>query len=104
VTDYEKIIREFIAAWPRLSVDEIVSYFAEGGVYADATGGRSCELAELHSGVLEELDQDRLGCAQHVERQRGDRGAIGSRHRGGGKKVDLPCCGVFAMSNGKIKV
>jgi limonene-1,2-epoxide hydrolase len=29
MTDNERIVRDFIAAWSRLDVDEIVSYFAE---------------------------------------------------------------------------
>ena len=33
MTDNEKIVRDFIAAWARLNVDEIVSYFADDGVY-----------------------------------------------------------------------
>lgn len=33
MADNEKIIRDFIAAWSRLNVDEIVCYFAEDGVY-----------------------------------------------------------------------
>ena len=29
----EQVIRDFIAAWSRLNVDELVSFFAEDGIY-----------------------------------------------------------------------
>lgn len=29
----EQIVRDFIAAWSRLNVDELLTYFAEDGVY-----------------------------------------------------------------------
>ena len=33
MNDNERIVLDFIAAWSRLNVDEIVSYFAEDGIY-----------------------------------------------------------------------
>ena len=33
MTDNQKIVREFIAAWSNLNADELVAYFTEDGVY-----------------------------------------------------------------------
>lgn len=103
----EQIVRDFIAAWSRLDVDEIVAFFAPDGTYHNmmnkpVTGHD--DLRKFIGGFIKSWTQttwDILNVASHgniVMAERLDRTRIGDR------SVDLPCCGVFEMSNGKIKV
>jgi len=103
----EQIVRDFIAAWPRLNVDELVGYFNEDGVYhnmplAPVQGRENLRkfIARfLSSWTKTEWDVLNLvSKGDIVIAERLDRTTVGA------KKVDLPCCGVFEMQNGKIKV
>jgi limonene-1,2-epoxide hydrolase len=103
----EDVVRDFIAAWSRLNVDEIVAFFTADGTYHNVmnkpVSGRD-NLRAFIGGfikrwnatdweILNILSRDNLVIAERVDRTKiGDRG------------VDLPCCGVFEMENGKIKV
>lgn len=106
MTDNEKIVREFIAAWSRLDVDEIVSYFAEDGVYHNMPTQPVKGHAALRQFIAAFLkmwsktDWDVLNIMSKgdvVIAERLDRTVAM------GRIVDLPCCGVFEMENGKIK-
>lgn len=107
MTENEKIVRAFIAAWSRLDVDEIVNYFAEDGVYhnmpiAPVAGKPALSAfiaAFLKSWTATEWEIVTLiGAGDTVIAERVDRTKVGD------KAVDLPCCGVFELSGGKIKV
>jgi limonene-1,2-epoxide hydrolase len=102
----EQIIRDFIAAWSRLNVDEIVSYFAEDGVYhnipVQPVQGHKA-LRNFISGFISNWSSTEWDLINLTSRndvviaERLDRTVTG------GKQIDLPCCGVFEMSNGKIR-
>lgn len=103
----EQIIRDFIAAWSRLDVEEIVSYFAEDGVYHNMPTQPVKGHAALRQFIAAFLkmwsktDWDVLNIMSKgdvVIAERLDRTVAM------GNNVDLPCCGVFEMENGKIKV
>jgi limonene-1,2-epoxide hydrolase len=106
VADNEKIIRDFIAAWPRLDAAELAGYFTEDGCYynmpTQPVRGRDnvekfirdftatwtateWELVSIASSgyrvFAERVDR--------IESSQGD--------------VALPCVGVFEMEGGKIK-
>lgn len=107
MADNEKTIRNFIAAWSRLNVDEIVSYFAEDGVYHNMPTQPVKGHAALRQFIAAFLkmwsktDWDVLNIMSKgdvVIAERLDRTVAM------GKNIDLPCCGVFEMANGKIKV
>lgn len=107
MTENEKIIREFIAAWSRLGVDEIVSYFAEDGVYHNMpfrpvtghgplkafVGNFLKDWTETNWEILTLVSSGDIVVAERLDRMR-----LGTQ------AVDLPCCGVFVMEGGKIKV
>jgi limonene-1,2-epoxide hydrolase len=107
MADNAQIVRDFIRAWSRLNVDEILDYFTEDGVYHNMptapVAGRA-QLRALISGFLKNwtaTDWDvlnLLASGDVVIAERLDRTRIGD------KQVDLPCCGVFEMRDGKIKV
>ena len=107
MSDNEKIILDFIAAWSRLDADEIVSYFADDGVYHNMPGkpvqGRE-HLRAFVGGFLKPWTSTQWDVLNIVSRgdlviaERVDRTVAGDR------KVDLPCCGVFVMADGRIKV
>lgn len=105
MTDNVTIIREFIAAWSRLDSEELVSYFAEDGTYynmptAPISGHDA--LRQFIAGFIAswtQTDWDILNIAGKgdiVIAERLDRTKIGDT------AVDLPCCGVFEMKDGKI--
>ena len=105
--DNKQTIREFVAAWSRLDVEELVGYFAEDGVYhnmpAEPVAGHEA-LKQFIGGFIKPwtktewdiLNITASGDTVFVERL--DRTELGD------VKVDLPCCGVFEMKDGKIKV
>lgn len=106
MSDNEQIIRNFIDAWPRLDVAEIVGFFAEDGIYhnmmLDPVKGREAltsfigSFANGWSDVKWEL-LNIASAGNLVFAERVDRMTVG------GKSVALPCCGVFEMESGKIK-
>ncbi len=103
----EEIIRDFVSTWPGLDVEKIVSYFTEDGIYhnmmmnpvkghADLRNFISAFLkgwSETEWEVLNLVSSGNMVFAERVDRM-----------KVGGKPVALPCCGVFEMENGKIKV
>jgi limonene-1,2-epoxide hydrolase len=107
MTQNAQIIRDFIAAWSRLDVEELVAFFAEDGVYHNMPTKPVAGHAALRGfigafvkdwtstqwDVLNLVAQGDLVIAERL-----DRTMVGD------KPVDLPCCGVFEMQDGKIKV
>lgn len=103
---HEELIRNFVDAWPRLDVDAIVDYFAEDGIYhnmmIDPVQGRAGLTAfigaflngwsDVKWDILNIASTGNLVFAERVD-----------HFKVGGKPVDLPCCGVFEIENGKIK-
>lgn len=99
-------VRAFINAWSNLDVDEIVDYFAPDGTYYNIPaqpisghdnlrafiGGFSADWKDVEWEILSLVAEgDRVA----VERM--DRMVVG------GKKVELPCFGMFEMQDGKIR-
>ena len=102
-----RIVRDFIAAWSRLDAAELAAFFTEDGVYhnmpARPVAGRAAVQAFI-AGFLKDWTATEWDVLNLVEAgdvviaERLDRTRVGDR------PVDLPCCGVFEMSGGKIKV
>lgn len=107
MTDNETVVQNFVAAWSRLDVEELVSFFAEDGTYhnmmAKPVSGRE-NLRKFIGGFLKGWTETQWEIINIVSRgdvviaERLDRTRLGD------KKVDLPCVGVFEMQGGKIKV
>jgi limonene-1,2-epoxide hydrolase len=107
MSDNADIVRRFIEAWPRLDADELAGYFAEDGVYHNMPAGpvrgreaiRGFIAGFIKPWTATEWDILNLVSAGNVViAERLDRTKVGD------KPVDLPCCGVFEMQDGKIKV
>ena len=105
MTDNEKIVREFIAAWSELEPEQLVAYFTEDGVYhnmpiqpvsghQDLLGFISGFIADWEKTDWEILNLVAQGDVVMVERI--------DRTVSGGRTVELPCLGVFEMRGGKI--
>lgn len=107
MSDNERIIRDFVATWPSLDVDKIVDFFTEDGIYYNMpiapVAGRE-QLRGFIATFLKDWTKtnwDILNIATAgnvVIAERVDHIYVGD------KQVDLPCCGVFELENGKIKV
>ncbi len=107
MTPNEKTIRDFIAAWSRLNVEEIVGYFTDDGVYHNMPmqpvkgrealklfiGGFLSGWSRTEWEILTLAAEGDTVIAERVDRTVAN-----------GKKIDLPCCGVFEMRGGKIAV
>lgn len=103
----EQVIRDFIAAWSRLDAEELVGYFCEDGTYHNMptapVSGRAA-LRGFISAFLKDWSSTEWDVLNLISRgdvviaERLDRTVVG------GKPVNLPCCGVFEMQDGKIKV
>ena len=107
MSDNVQTIKAFIAAWSNLDVDELVGYFCEDGIYYNmpaqpVQGHEKLKLfiegfiAKWTKTTWETLNIIGEGNLVIVERL--DRTEVGDI------KVDLPCCGVFEMEEGKIKI
>ena len=107
MTNNVAIVRDFIEAWQRLDPVELASYFHESGCYhnmpAKAVTGREA-VQQFITGFIKpwtHTDWEILtlvGEGDIVVCERLDR----TKTKNG--DVDLPCCGVFELENGKIKV
>jgi limonene-1,2-epoxide hydrolase len=104
--DNEKIVLDFLAAWPRANVDELMSYFAPDAVY------HNVPVAPIHGAAgIRAIFQGFLGLMNSI-----DLGVVNSAAKGNvvfaeridrfhmkdGKKFDLPVNGVFELRDGKI--
>ena len=100
----EKIVRNFLAAWPRKDIGELMSFFAEDAVYHNIpvppVVGREA-IRKTFEGflgafdvVLEVVNLGTDGNLVFTERV--------DRFVQGGKKFDLPVNGVFEVRRGKI--
>ena len=107
MSDNVQTIKAFIAAWSNLDVDELVGYFCEDGIYynmpAQPVQGHE-KLKLFIEGFIAKWTKttwetlNRIGEGNVVIVERLDRTEVGDI------KVDLPCCGVFEMEEGKIKI
>lgn len=103
-----QIIRDFVAAWPRLDVDELVSFFAPDGIYhnmpTDPVQGHDALTTFIGAfiGGWSATEWDILNITETADGivfcERLDRTMVGD------KPAHLPCCGVFEMDGGKIKI
>lgn len=107
MTDNEQVIRDFIQAWSRLDPDELAAFFTEDGIYHNMPMGPVAGRAKVRgfiagfAGGWTSTNWDILNVVSRgdvVIAERLDRSLVG------GKAVNLPCCGVFEMQEGKIKV
>jgi len=103
-----EIVRRFIAAWSRLDVEELLGYFAPDGTYhnmpiAPVSGhaalrpfitGFISGWAQTDWEVLHLVEQGGVVIAERIDRT----------VTTDGKQVNLPCCGVFELEAGKIKL
>ena len=107
MTDNAAVIRDFIAAWSRLDPAELAGYFAEDGVYHNIPAvpirGRQ-SIQGFIAAFIKPWTSTRwellnlVSSGDIVVAERMDRTWAGER------QINLPCCGVFEMQDGKIKV
>lgn len=103
----EEIVRDFIAAWSRLDADEIVAFFTPDGTYHNMMNRPVSGRADLHrfiGGFIKDWTQTTWDVLNIVSRGDIVMAERLDRTRLGAKSVDLPCCGVFELTGGKIKV
>tara|TARA_B100000586_G_C19978751_1_gene371060 strand:+ start:132 stop:500 length:369 start_codon:yes stop_codon:yes gene_type:complete len=102
-----KIIKDFVAAWSNLDADELVGYFSEDGIYYNMPAQPVQGLEKLKlfiEGFINKWTKTTWEILNIIDEgnvvivERLDRTEVGDI------KVDLPCCGVFEMEEGKIKI
>lgn len=101
-----EVVRDFCAAWARLDVDEIMSFFGDDPVYHNMPGPPTVGRDAIRTGISRFLggwsattfDILNIAAAGNIVlAERVDR--IDSN----GKHLDLPVTGVFEIADGKIK-
>jgi len=100
----EQIVRDFLAAWPRRKIEELVDFFADDAVYhivpvAPIRGKKA--IREVFEGFLgafsvELVVVNAAANGNVVFTERIDRFDMN------GKRFDLPVNGVFELRDGKI--
>lgn len=105
--DNLSIVRSFIETWPSLDAEKLVQFFAQDGVYHNMPmepvlghaglrafiGAFLASWSETNWEVLSFATNGRFVFVERVDRI--------IAH---GKAVALPCCGVFEIEDGKIRV
>lgn len=107
MSDNERIIREFVAAWSNLDAEALANYFTEEGTYhnipSSAVQGRD-NIQQFIAGFIrpwESTDWEILSLMAEgdvVMVERLDKTVVA------GSPVNLPCFGYFELENGKIKI
>ena len=101
------VVKQFVEAWSRLDVEELVSFFAQDGIYHNMPTGpvQGHEaLGKFITGFSANWQSTQwellniVGDGNIVIAERLDKTRIADN------AVDLPCTGVFEMESGKIKV
>ena len=100
----EQIVRDFLAAWPRKKVDELISYFTDDAVYHNvpvAPVKGKAEIRKVFEGFvgafsIELIVVNAAAKGNIVFTERIDRFDMN------GKRFDLPVNGVFELRGGKI--
>jgi len=101
----EQIVRDFVAAWSRLDVDELVDYFTPDGTYYNMPARPVSGHENLHKFIggfianWEKTDWEITNLVADGDIVMAERV---DRTTAGGKSVDLPCLGIFEMRDGKI--
>jgi limonene-1,2-epoxide hydrolase len=104
MSDNEKTVRAFLAAWPRKKLDELMSYFTDDAVYHNvpvAPIKGKAEIRKVFEGFLgafsiELIVVNAAAGGNLVFTERIDRFDMD------GKRFDLPVNGVFELRGGKI--
>jgi len=105
----EKVVSDLFAAWSRLSIDDIMSYFAEDAVWDNVpmtpANGKAA-IREMTNGFLK--DTATFGVKVLKSAHEGNvvfNSRIDSITMKNGKKADIPVAGMFELDDaGKIKV
>ena len=101
----EDIVRDFCAAWARLDLDELMTYFADDAVYHNMPGPPLEGNTAVREGISrflsgwDETQWDIVNIAAAgdiVFAERVD------RTRAGDRQVQLPVTGVFELRDGKV--
>jgi len=105
----EKVVSDLFAAWTRLNVDEVMSYFTEDAVWDNVPMGPAkgqAAIREMTQGFMKDAKEftAKIFRSAHegnvVFNERVD--TITMKN---GKKADIPVAGVFELTEaGKIKV
>lgn len=102
-----EIVTKFIRTWSTLDVDRIVEFFAEDGVYYNmpiAPVSGKAALRPFIAAFLKDWTATEWEVLNIVESGNVVIAERVDRIKSGGKSIELPCCGVFELEGGKIKV
>jgi len=102
--DPETVVRDFCAMWPERSIDRFLEFFPDDALYHNipmqpVTGKDGIREVlnlfvpadELEAEIVHLAGRGSLVFTERVD-----------RFRLGGKRVELPCAGVFEIRDGKI--
>lgn len=102
----QAVIEEFLAAWSRLDLEELMAYFTDDAVYHNMPGPPSTGIEAVRASISrflkgwEKTEWKVLNVAANGNVVFAERVDITDA---GGKHVDLPVVGVFEVAEGKIR-
>lgn len=102
----QEIIEEFLAAWSRLDLEELMAYFTDDAVYHNMPGPPSTGIDAVRASIArflkgwDKTEWKVLNLAANGNVVFAERVDITVA---GGKHVDLPVVGVFEIQDGKIR-
>lgn len=107
MSDNERIVREFIAAWSNLDPAELAAYFTVDGTYHNIPSGPVAgrdNVQAMIAGFIRPWQATEWEIISLVAK--GDRVMVERLDKTvvANQPVNLPCVGVFEMENGRIKV
>ena len=105
----EKVVSDLFAAWSRLNIDDIMSYFAEDAVWDNvpmAPANGKAAIREMTNGFLKDTATFAVKILKNAHEGNVVFNArIDSITMKNGKKADIPVAGMFELDDaGKIKV
>lgn len=108
MADSQQVVKDFIAAFARLNVDEVMSFFADDGVYHNIPWPAAVGRAEVRKVIDGFFNNMGMTGANFEVLHQAEAGNLVMNERIdyltiGGKTVALPVAGVFEIENGKIK-
>jgi len=105
----EKVVSDLFAAWTKLNVDEVMTYFAEDSVWDNvpmAPAKGKAAIREMTQGFM----KDASAFTAKILKSAHDGNTVFNERvdtivMKNGKKADIPVAGMFEIdNNGKIKV
>ena len=103
----QETVNKFLAAWPRLNLDELMEFFTEDAEYQNIPMGPAAKGKDTIRKVIDSLMPTVKGLEIKILNTAVNGNVVFNERvditdLGGGKRMELPVAGVFEVKGGKI--